>query len=155
MSKAAELCQKAIQNELQNPPWEPPKHPLGRPCEHNFQFFQICSILGATSSQTEPRWVPKINKMLQKLVLETSSEKATRNTVFKDTFTKEFPPNLKGSTSPKHCYLLHGSHILTSLVLVGFVNFCCPNCLPWSHFCAHLACKSHKNAHQETMSKKM
>merc|ERR1711965_78960 len=118
-SKTAGLCEKAIQNELQNPSWESPLHPLGHPCEHNLQFFQICSILGVPrcpqSSQTEPRWVPKINKIQQKLTPETFSEKAIRHTVFKDAFQTEFAQNLEGPTSRKHCYLLHGSHILTSM----------------------------------------
>ena len=95
-------------------------HPLGHTCEHNLQFVQICSILGIPrcpqSSQTEPRWVPKINKIKQKLTPETSSEKATRHTVFKDAFQAEFTQNLEATTSRKHCYLLHGSHILTSMV---------------------------------------
>merc|ERR1711965_925089 len=99
-SKTAGLCEKAIQNELQNPSWESPLHPLGHPCEHNLQFFQICSILGVPrcpqSSQTEPRWIPKINKIKQKLSPETSSEKATRHTVFKDAFQAEFTQNLEG-----------------------------------------------------------
>ena len=47
---------------------------------------------------------------------ETSSEKATRHTVFKDTFQAEFTQNLEGPTSQKHCYLLHGSHVLTFMV---------------------------------------
>ena len=153
---------KAIQNELQNPPWEPPKHPLGRPCEHNFNFFQICSILGATrcpqSSQTEPRWVHKIYKMWQKPVLETSLEKATRHTVFKDTFTKELSPNPKGSTSPKHCYLLHGSHILTSSVLGKFCQLLLAKRMTLGPllnlFCIHVAPKRHRNAHQEPRYKR-
>ena len=115
MSKAAELCQKAIQNELQNPSWEPPRHPLGHPCEHNLQFVQICSILGVPScpqsSQTEPRWVPKSNKIKQKLIPETSSEKATRHAVFKDAFQAEFTQSLEDPTSRKQCYLLHRSHL--------------------------------------------
>ena len=120
MSKAAELCQKAIQNELQYPSWEHPRHPLGHPCELNLQFFSICSILGVPrcpqSSQTEPRWVPKIIKIKQKLIPETCSEQATRHNVFEDAFRAEFTQNLEGPTSRKHCYLLHGSHILTSMV---------------------------------------
>ena len=157
MSKAVEFYQKAIQNELQNPSWEPPRHPLGHPCEHNLQLFQICSILGVPrcpqSSQTEPRWVPKINKIKQTLIPETSSETATRHTAFKDSFQTEFTQNPEGPTSRKHCYLLHGSHIRISMVLV---RFCEPllskrmTLRPLLNlFCIHLAPKRRTNEHQE------
>ena len=55
-------------------------------------------------------------KMCQKVVLEILSEKAARHIVFKNAFPAEFTQNLEGPTSRKHCYLLHGSHIITSMV---------------------------------------
>ena len=41
---------------------------------------------------------PKIIKIEQKLLPDTSSEKATRHIVFKDTFQAELAQNLEGST---------------------------------------------------------
>ena len=113
--------QKVIQNDVRNRTCEPPGHPFGYACEHNFQFLQICLILNAPrvprGPRTDPRWVPQMVNMCQNLVLETLSEKAPRHIAVKDTFTHEFTQNPQGPTSRKHSYLLHGSHIIISIVL--------------------------------------
>merc|ERR1712078_346522 len=124
------VSSSGLQNELQNPSWEPPRHPLGHPCEHNLQFVQICSILGVPrcpqSSQTEPRWVPKSNKIKQKLLPETSSEKATRHTVFEDAFQAEFTQNLEGPPRENTAIYCTGAMFSHPRSRASFVNFCCP-----------------------------
>ena len=130
---------------------------LATPVSTISMFFQSCSILGVPrcpqSSQTEPRWLPQNIKIQQKLIPETSSEKATRHAVFKDAFQAEFIQNLEGPTSRKHCYLLHGSHILTTMVSGKFCQLLLSKrviLVPLLNaFCIHVAPKRHKNAHQE------
>ena len=102
--------------------------------------------------QTDPRWVPKMIKRCQKLILQTLSEKAPRHRVLKDTFTQEFTQNLQGPTARKHCYLLHGSHIRISMVLVRFCKLLLSKRMTLrpllNFFCIHVAPKRHRNAHQ-------
>ena len=157
-------CQKLLNYVKKRPKMSSKIHPgslqgtlLATPAStisNFFKFVQFWVSPGVPKAlKLSPDGSPKSRKIKQRLPPETSSEKATRHTLFKDTFPSEFTQKLEDPTSRKHCYLLHGGHIRISMVLVRFCELLLSKRMTprplLNLFCIHVAPKKHTNAHQE------